>query len=183
MLRGLSVGFLCACLGACTSMKVAPLDQKTGHLPASATATVVTSQPYDLDAHKALVLVPNSDFTKGELTSIGYFSQIMTLADLETAIIQGGLGEKVPTLQDKIGINNAARYYKPFLWLHYNGHGEGNNRYAQLILTDPTNMQDLWVAEMHLDYMWTGVNDQHTWYPLFNGLIDYIQANSKTYHR
>jgi hypothetical protein len=181
MLRPLSVAILCTCLFGCTSLKVAPVDQKTGHLPANAKASVVASEPVDLDTRKALVLVPNDDFTKGELASIGYFTQIMTHEELETAIIQGGLSEKVPTLQDKIGINNAARYYKPFIWLHYSRHGSGTSRYVQLILTDATTMQNLWVAEMHLDYMWTGVNDQYTWYPLFNGLIDYIQANSKTF--
>jgi hypothetical protein len=170
-------------LSGCSSMKVVPLDQKTGRYPTSSKATVVASKPIDLDSRKGLILVPNGDFFVGEVTNMGYFTQVITIDELEKAIVQKNLSDKVPSIHDAIGISNAAKYYQPFLWLHGKTHGSGTQTFAQFILTDPLTLDDLLVVETHLDYVWSGVNDQNNWYPMFNALIDYIQSNSKTYHR
>ena len=183
MYRQLLVAVGLVCLASCSSMKVVPLDQKTGRYPTNTKATVVASKPVALDSRKALILVPNSDFVVGEVTNIGYFTEVITTDDLEKTIVQKGLSEKVPSVHDAIGISNAAKYYKPFLWLHLKTHGTGPQTFAQFILTDPATMDDLLVVETHLDYIWSGVNDQNNWYPMFNALIDYIQANSATYRK
>ena len=67
------------------------------------------------------------------------------------------------------------------MWFHGKMHGSGTERYSQFILTDPVTLDDLLVVETHLDFLWTGVNDQNNWYPMFNALIDYIKQNSKGY--
>jgi hypothetical protein len=95
--------------------------------------------------------------------------------------VRNGLAEKVPSITDLIGISNAAKYYKPFLWLHAKTHGASRDMYTQFILTDPLTLDDLFIVETHLDFIWTGVNDQNNWYPMFNALIDYIKSNSRTY--
>jgi len=176
----LSLIVVLAC--GCTSMKVVPVDSTTGYFPARAKATVVSSKSIDLDQHKQLILVPNNDFLSGELKNIGYFDEVMTFDDMQKAIIQANLGEQIPSMAEMIGINNAAKRYKPFLWFHVKPRGQGTDQHIQFILTDATTLEDLLVAETTLDYMWSGVNDQNNWYPMMNALIDYIRANSKTYH-
>ena len=183
MKRRFLIGALVLSLAGCTSLKVVQPDAKTGRYPSNVKATVLTSKQFDLDSRRDLILVPNSDFTIGQVTNIRYFTQVTTAEELEKAIVQKGLGDKVPSLQDGIGLNNAAKYYKPFLWLHWKTHGSGQERYGQIILTDPLTLDDLLIAETRLDFIWAGVNDQNNWYPMFNALIDYIEANSKTYRR
>jgi len=180
MIRNIAVILSATWLLACSSMKVAELDS-TGHFPGNVKATVILSKPFDLDARKSLVLIPDSDFVKGEITNIHYFSEVITPEELQKAIVQHGMADKIPSITDAIGINNAAKFYKPFLWFHVKNHGTGREAYAQFILTDPLTLDDLFVAETHLDFLWSGVNDQHNWYPMFNAVIDYIKANSKTY--
>ncbi len=169
-------------LSACTSLKVVKLDPKTGLFPTKKEATVITNTPLNLDERKALVLVPNAEFDKDSIKNIGYFDQVITSDDLETLVVQNNLGEKVPSIKGRIGINNAAKHYKSFLWLRYDTRGSRPKQYAQLILTDPLTLEDIFVAETYMDYLWSGVNDQSNWYPMFNSLIEYIKKNSRTYN-
>lgn len=173
-----------AVLAACgTAQKVSDLDPNTGHLPTEHKARVVLSKPLNLDAHRALLLVPSSDFVKGQIEKIGYFGELMTVSDLQGRIVKANLTDKVPAIQDKIGVANAAKHYKPFLWFRYEGKGQGREQQARYVLTDAATMEDYFVAETDLDFVWAGVNDQRNWYPMFNSFIDYIKANSRTYGR
>lgn len=141
----------------------------------------MTSKSFNLDERKSLVLVPNSEFEKNQLKNIGYFDEVITFEDLESLIVKNNLSDKVPSIRDRIGVNNAAKHYKPFMWFRFDIRGTGNQQYAQFMLTDPLTLEDCFVAETHLDRIWSGVNDQYNWYPMFNALIDYIKENSSTY--
>jgi hypothetical protein len=175
-------GFLLL-LTACSSMQVTTVDPETGYFEAKKQAVTIVSKRRNLDAIKELILVPDEDFVKGQINNIEYFNEVITFDDLEKAIIVNGLQDKVPSVRNKIGINKAANEYKPFLWFRFDTRGSGNSEYAQFILTDPKTLEDIFISEIHLDYLWAGVNDQYTWYPLFNEMIKYIDANSKTYRK
>ena len=162
-------------------MEVAELDQTTGRFPTTAKATVVTSVETDLDSMKSLLLLPDNDFVVGQIGNIHYFDETMTLDDLETYIIQADLQDKVSSVRNKIGINKAYDEYKPFLWLRFDSRKDGNKTYGQFILTKPDTLEDILVVEKHFDYVWAGVNDKNTWYPLFNAIVDYIDENSATW--
>lgn len=183
MTRLLSLLLAVLLIDGCTQMKVAEVDPKTGYFPTTVKASVLTSKPIDLDAKKSLLLIPNQDFVKGQIANVKYFDEIMTFADLEKRIVQANLSDKVPSVRERIGVSNAARHYKPFLWFRYERKGEGRDQRGQFILTDPLTMEDLFVTETALDYVWAGVNDQNNWYPMFNSLIDYIRQNSRTYKK
>ena len=169
-------------LSACSSMKVSELDPD-GRLPTNEVATTVKSQDINLDQHKTLLLVPDDEFIIGQLNKIGYFDELMTLEDLETKIIRQGLQDKVGSVTDRIGINKAYTHYKPFLWLRFDSRGKGNDYHGQFILTNPDDLEDYFITETHFDYVWSGVNDQNNWYPMFNALIDYIEKQSKTFNK
>jgi hypothetical protein len=170
-------------LAACTSMQVTDIDQKTGYFPSQTKAAVLVNKPMDIDARKSLLLVIDDEFVKGQIANIKYFDELMTRTELESRIVQANLSDKVPSVQDRIGINNAAKNYKDFLWFHFEHKGGRNDGKVQFILTDPLTMEDYLVVETELDFVWKGVNDQNNWYPMFNALIDYISQNSKTYRR
>ena len=128
-------------------------------------------------------MVDNSEFVTGQVRNINYFAEVITVEELEKRVIAAGLTDKIPVIRDRIGLANAAKFYKPFLWLRFDARGIRPNQYAQLILTDPATSEDYFVTETKLDYLWTGVNDQYNWYPMFNALIDYIKQNSRSYAR
>lgn len=168
-------------LVACSNMKVAQLDTATGRFPTKVQATVVKSEAVNLDTMNALLLLPDHDFIKGQIGNINYFQKMITLEDLETLIIKNDLTDKVPSVRDKIGINKAYKAYKPFLWLRFDTREQDGKTYGQFIITKPDTLEDIFIVEQHLDYVWAGVNDQNTWYPLFNAIVDYIDKNSKTW--
>ncbi len=165
---------------ACSSFEVSALDPKTGFLKASVKATTIVSKPFNLDARKDLILVQNDPFVLGQTQAIGYFNEVITAEQLEIRIIQNNLGDKVPSVSERIGLNNAAKHYKPFLWLHFDIN-DAKSEFVQIYLTDPLTMEDVFVAEVYMDTIWAGVNDDNAWYPLFNELIAYVRANSATY--
>ena len=173
--------FLIALLTGCSNLKVTNLDPESGRFKTENKSTVLKSIKTNLDLKKSLLLAPEHPFITGQIKNINYFDKVITYSELETQIIKNNLTEKVPSIHNKIGIYNAYNSYKPFLWLRIEIREDQIERYAQFILTDPKTQEDLFIVEQHLDYIWAGVNDQNTWYPMFNALIDYIQANSKTW--
>lgn len=165
---------------ACSSFEVGQIDPKTGYLEASTKATTIVNKKMDLDARKGLLLVPNDSFVVGQVNALNYFTEVMNSEQLENQIIKNNLTDKVSSVRERIGINNAAKHYKPFLWLRFDVN-DTKKEFVQLYLTDPLTMEDVFGAEVYMDTVWAGVNDQNTWYPLFNSLIDYVKANSATY--
>jgi hypothetical protein len=114
--------------------------------------------------------------------NLNYFEQVMTFDELEKEIIRNGKQDDVGSLSGRIGLSNAATKYKPFLYLHFENNAAKTN-HLQFKLINPTTAEDLFVSEIKLDYLWAGVSDQNAYNPLFNSLLEYIQANSKTYNK
>ncbi|MDP2713713.1 hypothetical protein [Rheinheimera sp.] len=181
MIKNILLLVLSCCLAACSSMKVAQLDPNTGRFPTKTTATVIKSEKVDLDSFKSLLLLPDNDFVKGQIANVKYFDKTMTRDDLETLVITNNLTDKVPSVRDKIGINKAYHAYKPFLWLRFETREDNGKTYGQFVLTKPDTLEDIFIVEKHFDYVWAGVNDQNTWYPMFNAIVDYIDENSNTW--
>jgi hypothetical protein len=166
----------------CTNMKVSALDPATGYLPTTQKATVVKSTPFAIDDLRTMILVPTDPFLKNQTIAIGYFHKVIDFNELEKAIIQNDLSDTIPSIQNRIGLSKVYDEYLPFLWLRISARRQGTSQYAQIILTDPDSMEEIFVAERYIDYLWTGVNDQYIWYPLFNSLIDYIKENSEIWN-
>lgn len=164
---------------SCTVMQVSE-KRGDGYFNSVKNAEILLQMPFDLDSSKQLLVVPNSVFMKGMAEKIGYFDKVITFDDLEKEIIRENKQDEVGALTGKIGINNAYRKYKKFLYLKFDNNADKQNR-IQLKLINPENFDDLFVADTAYDPVWSGVNDQNTFNPLFNALIVYIKENSKTY--
>ncbi len=164
---------------SCTVMKVSD-KQQDGYFESSKKAVILVNKPFDLDNNKGLLVVPNNTFMKGMAEKIGYFDRVITFDDLEKEIIKDNKQDEVGTLTGKIGINNAYRKYKKFLYLKFDDNKEKSKR-IQLKLVNPEDFDEIFVGDTLYDEFWVGVNDQNTFNPLFNALITYIKSNSKTY--
>lgn len=183
----LTLGLACL-LASCTSMKVIKPDANSGYFGgvkggSAKKATTTKNIAIDLDSKKQLILVAGEDFTPQMVKNIGYFDTVINFKELEELIIKNNLTDAVPDISSRIGLNKAAKAYKPFLWLHWDNRKDGNKSYLQLVLTDPITLEDYFISETYLDYVWAGVNDQNNNYPTFNSLVDYIKANSKTFKK
>ncbi|EKB56907.1 hypothetical protein [Bergeyella zoohelcum] len=166
-------------LQSCTVMKVSE-KQEDGYFQSTKKAVVLVNKPFDLDEHKQLLVVPNSTFMKGMAEKIGYFDRVITFEELESEIIKDGKQDDIGSMSGKIGINNIYRKYKKFLYLRFDDNKEKSKR-IQLKLINPENFDEIFVGDTLFDEIWTGVNDQNTFNPLFNSLISYIEEHSKTY--
>ena len=50
-------------------------------------------------------------------------------------------------------------------------------------MTDPLTSENYFVTETLVDVAWSGLSDKNNWYPMFNALIEYIEANSEAYRK
>lgn len=182
-LRFLIASLFIVLLTACgTQGKVATLDEKTGRLKSEmgdvSKATIVTSKPIALNSLKGMAFISGTgDWGVEQLKAIKYFDQVLTCDDLQKLVITNNLSEKVPSLNEPIGLSKLYRAYKPFLWVKFKLVRKDNKPYMQLIATNPENLEEVFVSEVHLDYVWAGVNDQNSRYPLFNAFIDWVNQN------
>lgn len=176
---------VCLLVAACTSLQVAERSKggywDTGPGSDIRKAKTITSTAFDLDKWKKTVLVTGGRFMQGQVSNLKFFDEILTLDDLQKAIVREGLQAKVPSVLDQVGISNAFHNYKPFLWIHITGERNGPKGHARLVVTNPDVLEDVFVAESEIDYLWTGVNDQFVWYPLFNSLVDWMRSNAKSF--
>jgi len=160
-------------------MKVSERGQN-GLFKATKQAKILRSDNIDLDLHKSLLIVPNSDYMKGMAENINYFDKVLTMEEFEKEIILAEKQDEVGALTGNIGLNNAYRKYKPFLYLKFDNSTEGKKK-IQLKLINPDTLEDILITETAFDYIWAGVYDANTFNPLFNQVVRYIQSNSTTY--
>jgi len=176
----LALGLLLA-LGGCGTSGQAIKPDASGYLATTGNgqaerAQTLTAEKADLSQFKPLALVTGSDFIIQQVRYLGYFDQVIDLAELQKRIVEKNLQDKVPSIGDRIGINNAARYYGKFLWVHLDVNKREGKTYIKFVATDPTNLTDLFVAERQLQYQPYVGSDQTLWYPLFNSFIDWLKG-------
>jgi len=176
---------LISILMSCTTLwRVTDLNLESKHFPTAEKAVTILDKVVDLNTRKELLVVPsinfNADYFKEMVSKNGFFGEVISLDDLEDRIIRAGLSDKIQIIRDRIGVNNAAKYYKPFLFLDFKERIDQRRQFEQIHLTDALNMEDYFVAEILYDPTGKGVNDQSVWYPLLNALNDYLRERSKS---
>ncbi len=159
-----------------TFEKVTTLNSNTGRFAAkSKTVATIKKTSVNADTLKTLVIVPNTPYWIEMSKNMKYFKEVMTFSELQKDIISKGLTDKIPTISDRIGLNNAYKYYRPFVILNMTKEQKtGKGWYAGLTLYDPKKADYIYQNEIYLNLMWDGWTDQGTMYPLFNSLLDYL---------
>lgn len=164
-----------------TQFAVTNPDEKTGYYATGKDqyqkATTVISEKVDLTVFKSLAYVQGSDFFVKQTRNIGYFDEVLDKKGLESKIIEKGLQDKVTDVSSLLGLNNLYRHYQPFLYVSTNIETKGDKEFVQLIAKDPSNGKTLFTSEAEMDFVWSGVSDQNTFYPLFNSFIDWLKYN------
>lgn len=170
-------------LSACgTQMKVAELDQRTGTLRSDqgevSKATVVTSKAASLAKFGGTAFISNGgEYGVNQLKATKLFNEVLSYDDLQKLIVVNNLQDKVQSVSEPIGLSRLAKVHKPFLWVNFKRITKDNKPYMQMIATNPENLEELFVSEVHLDFVWAGVRDQNSRYPLFNSFIAWARAN------
>jgi len=165
-------------LAACTVGKAVKPNPETGYIgegEAAKMADTVLAKPVDLSRYGKLVVVTAGDFAEEQTRNLGRFDEVIDIEELQRRIVAADLGAKVPSVSDRIGLSNAAKHWQPFLWVRYDEESRGAKLYGRLVVTDAATLEDVFIAEKHLDYVWKGVNDQNTFYPMFNSLIAWLK--------
>lgn len=131
---------------------------------------------------KALVIVPTGEFLYGMTKKLNYFDTVVTFETFQKDIIKANKQDQVGDISGLIGLNKAYKHYKKYLYLNFERKGTGRyDMKLRLKLTNPGTLEEIFIAEIPYDPYISGVNDQNTFYPLFNKLIDFIKRSSKTY--
>ncbi|MCC5804752.1 MAG: hypothetical protein JJU00_00360 [Opitutales bacterium] len=170
--------------GCGTSHQVGSVDPETGRLRTDATmgvgtasATVVKSEPVNLDDFGSRIFVHGAEFYVQQTRELALFDTVIEPDEMERIVVRERLGDRVSSVHTLIGWNQLAEHYGPFLVLKPDVRRDGNRRYLQLKAIDPGTGDELFLAERHMDFAWTGVTDQNTRYPLFNAFIDWLELN------
>ena len=163
-------------------MKVAQVDQATGTLKSEmgtvTKAAVLTSKSVSLAKFGGTAYVTNGgEFGVNQLKATNLFAEVLNYDDLQKLIVTNNLQEKVSSVGEPIGLSRLAKAYKPFLWVNFKRISKDNKPYLQMIATNPENLEEVFVAEVFLDFIWAGVNDQNSRYPLFNAFIEWARKN------
>lgn len=165
-------------LAACTVGQAVKPNPETGYIgtgDSAKMAQTVLAKPVDLTKYRKLVVVTAGDFAEEQTRNLAAFEEVIDIEELQRRIVAADLGEKVPSVSDRIGLSNAARHWQPFLWVRYDTENRGGKLYGRLVVTEAATLTDVFIAEKHLDYVWKGVNDQNTFYPMFNSLIAWLK--------
>jgi hypothetical protein len=163
-----------------TFEKVTTLNSTTGRFPAKTkTVTILKKTIVNADTLKTLIIVPDTPYWIEMSKNMKYFNEVMTFSELQKDIIAKGLTDKIPTVSDRIGLNNAYKYYRPFVIINITKvQKPGKGWYAGLTLYDPGKADYIFQNEIWLNLMWDGWTDQGTMYPLFNSMLDYLNQQT-----
>lgn len=181
LLKPLSILTCLLSLTSCTLMKVSERTQN-GYFSSTKYASTIKAEKIDLDEHKNILVVPRSDneFVIGMVKNIKYFDQVITFTDLEKDIVKNNKQEEIGSIEGRVGLSNISKKYKKFFYITFY---KPSDKKLQLKLINPETTDDLFIAEVNYDIVWSGVYDTNTYNPLFNEFIKYIENNSKTYKR
>ena len=183
MLRLLTLALTITLISGCTTnLRVAPIDDKTGLLASDsgvrAKATVVLDKATSLSRFKGVVFVSDSgEFAIRQMQATKLFERVLSYDDLQRVVAKEGLLQRVPSLNEPIGLSNLARAYQPFLWVGSKKVVREDKAYMLFVATDAETLEVLFTAEIAMPYYLREVSDQNMRYPLFNEFIAWACRN------
>ncbi len=168
--------------GCTTVGQTADIDPATGRIKSKSVyggvkATVIKSEKTNLATYQPLILTLGSKFFKEQTVKFGYFGTVVNREDMEKLLIKEGKSGLVSDVTNFLSWKKIADNYKPFLVLQPDIREEGRVNYGQLKAIRADTAEEVFVAEVKLDFLWKGVNDDTVFYPLYNAFIDWVSKN------
>lgn len=167
----------CSTIGQPREIDPATGRIKTQSIYGETKATVVKNEKLDLAKFKPLALALGGTFVKEQTVKLGYFASVVDRQDMERLLIKEGKSGLVTDVTNLLSWKKIADEYKPFVVLKPDTRAEGRKTYMQLKVIRADTADEVFVAEVKLDFMWKGVNDDTVFYPLFNALIAWLDQN------
>jgi len=185
ILQGLAILFSATALflsGCSTVGEAKDIDPATGRIKTESVygtikATVIKSEKIPVQNYRPLILVLGSKFFKEQTVKFGYFEKVVNRQDMEQLLIKEGKSDIVSDVTNMLSWKKIADNYRTFLVLRPDIREEGRTSYAQLKVVQADKAEEVFVAEVKMDFMWKGVNDDTVFYPLYNAFIDWVNAN------
>ena len=168
--------------GCSTVGQPAEVDPATGKIKTQSpygrvTVNVVKSEAIDLERYQGLILTLGGDFFRDQTVKLGYFDTVVDRAGMEKLLIRENLTDLVPDVTNYLSWKKISDNYRPMLVLQPDARDEGRASYFQLKAIRADTAEEVFVAEVKLDFFWKGVNDDTVFYPAFNAFIDWLNAN------
>ncbi len=86
-------------------------------------------------------------YINGMLTNSG-FTNLITISELENIVISKKLGEKIHSIQNKIGMNLLSKHIGPYLYIEARLNYQRNDRFAfEVIIFDPVSASVVFSAQ------------------------------------
>ena len=168
--------------GCSTVGQSAEIDPTTGRIKSNSVykgieATTLKREKIELSKYQPLILTLGADFFKDQTVKFGYFQTVVNREDLEKLLIRENKSDLVSDVTNFLSWKKISDNYKPFLVLRPDVREEGRTSFAQLKAIRADNAEEVFVAEIKMDFMWKGVNDDTVFYPLYNAFIAWINEN------
>ncbi len=168
--------------GCSTVGKPSEIDPATGKIKSQSVygeikAKTVVSERIPVQKYRPLILTLGAKFFKEQTIKLGYFDTVVNRQDMEQLLIKEGKSDIVTDVTNLLSWKKIADNYKPFFVLKPDIREEGRTSYAQLKVIQADTAAEVFVAEIKMDFMWKGVNDDTVFYPLYNEFIDWLNAN------
>lgn len=172
--------------GCSSTMKAVKPDAETGYFPTDKALTaeeVLVNERFDLSPYRRMVYVQVGEksetyetFIVDTITNIGYFEKVLNKQGFEQELIASGKSDEVTNISDLIGLRGASKAYGPFLVVSTDIEWLGGYDYvASIKAIDPVTGRTVYHAKRKA-FNWAGL-DKPLFYPLFNGLLGWLQAN------
>ena len=178
----LTVTVLLGTTGCTTIGQPKDIDPATGKIAThsiygAAKVNVVKSERVSLEKFKPLILTLGSTL-RDQTAKLGYFTQVVDRQGMEKLLIKEGKSDLVSDVTNLLSWKKISDSYQPFLVLKLETRSEGRMaEYMQLKVIRADNADEVFVAEVKMDFMWKGVSDDTVLYPLYNAFIDWLHQN------
>jgi len=188
-IKYLLIGITFIGLSCSPTLKIKPLNEKTGKLPTDTRLTkneIDADKPIDINKYKQFLFISGSRTSSGRygdyivetLKEIGGFEKYYTQPELEQFVIQNNLTDKVTSISDRIGLLKLQQQVGNFLLCETRLEYLGAYEYSfDFKIIDPSNSEIL-LEIRHKAFNWSGL-DRPLFNPVFNYYIDWLKGETK----
>ncbi|CAM3069500.1 hypothetical protein [Rariglobus hedericola] len=182
----LSLSFITLLTSGCATFgKPKEIDPATGRIKTQSIygqvkPTVLRSDSIHIGTYRDMILVlGGDDFVVQQTINFGFFKEVVTREQLEQKLIRDKKTDIVSDVSGLLSWKKVADNYKPFLVLKPAIRREGRDTFMKFTVYAADTATQVFEAEIEMDFVWKGINDDIVFYPLYNSFIDWVKAQKE----